>query len=313
MAIKPRPAPRSIDAFINGAPDAALASPDVAVQATLPSVREIDPLRVHRSALGNRVAQSLEMSDPKFAELVASIIHEGRNTVPVIVRVAKSDGNAFEIAAGHRRVAAVLVAMEMYDRGEISAAPSLIGEVRELDDRELVKTMWMENSERADLSPWEIAQTIRSMLIAEGMNQTRAANSLGIKQPQISKYLALTELPVFVLDAFGGDRRRIPTRAREIVGAMRQDAKLVEDRARAIIAMNAAAAEHGTGAPMPTSSVVSYLMKGPPPTTGHEAPEKVTLTRIEGNSFRLTLPTLEAKTLVALRKKITDWIAQGEM
>ncbi|MGH8603122.1 MAG: ParB/RepB/Spo0J family partition protein, partial [Gammaproteobacteria bacterium] len=117
------------------------------------AVQEIDPKLVRHGPYRDR--HDLSLADKSFAELKASIEHEGSNYQPAMLRpVAKDEaGTEFEVVYGHRRHKACL---------ELGRPLRTI--VRELSDREAVLLMASENSHRKGLSQFELAKKYKALL-----------------------------------------------------------------------------------------------------------------------------------------------------
>lgn len=270
-------------------------------------VRAVDPTRVRPSQYANRDQHGLAPNDPEFAKLVASIVHSGRNDCPIIVRPLNAPDADYEIAAGHRRHAAVLLAIAQIDSGELHAAkPTLYAEIRALDDKHLLQAMWAENAEREDLSAWERARTIRMMMEAGGWSQMELAKLTATSQGMISRYMRLLDMPPIVLDALSLDRRRLSVKIPDQLGSeLKDDAAGLIARAEAIVESNRKSRK-----PLSVSAAVAKLQKpvDPTPTDGETDPIKIERTR-EGTTT-ITVPSLSAAKAKKLEAIIREWMAQ---
>ena len=116
-----------------------------------------------------------------LSELIASISEKGV-IEPLIVR---QRGERFQIVAGERRYqAAVQVGlMEL---------PVFI---REVDDREMLEIALVENLQRKDLTPFEEAEALQSLVQRYGHTHEDLARRLGKSRTAITESLSLTKMP----------------------------------------------------------------------------------------------------------------------
>lgn len=157
---------------------------------TLQSVRTAE---IHVPDLFNRLARSFDPANPKFAELIESIRSSEGNVQPVVVRplLEPIPGKRFELVAGERRMRAC-EALGM----RVNAA------VRELTDEQFVIARLAENTQRSDLSVWEKALMVRTLLDdagegrwARGSSQ-RIASAMGITSDYVTGLKRISaELP----------------------------------------------------------------------------------------------------------------------
>ena len=128
-----------------------------------------------------------EVKDETLDNLCSSITRLGIITPLILVR----DGDEFVIVAGHRRYAAAC-------RIGLSKVPAMIR-----DDKEAVvkEISFAENLFREDLSPVEMAASIKDCLDSEAMDIEQLSASLHRSQRWIIDQLALLEWPDDVLGA----------------------------------------------------------------------------------------------------------------
>jgi ParB family chromosome partitioning protein len=116
-----------------------------------------------------------------LTELMASISEKGI-IEPLIVR---QKGERFQIVAGERRYqAAVQVGlMEL---------PVVI---RDVDDREMLEIALVENLQRKDLTPFEEAEALQSLVQKYGHTHEDLARRLGKSRTSITESLSLSKMP----------------------------------------------------------------------------------------------------------------------
>ncbi len=116
-----------------------------------------------------------------LSELMASISEKGI-IEPLVVR---QRGDRFQIVAGERRYqAAVQVGlMEL---------PVVI---RDVDDREMLEIALVENLQRKDLSPFEEAEALQSLVQKYGHTHEDLARRLGKSRTAITESLSLAKMP----------------------------------------------------------------------------------------------------------------------
>lgn len=123
-------------------------------------------------------------TDAQLMELSESIKAKGI-IQPLIVRVAPSDPDKFEIVAGERRWRAAQLA-------QVHEIPVL---VRELDDQETLEIAIIENIQRADLNAIEEAAGYKALMFRFGHTQEKIAEALGKSRSHIANLLRLLNLP----------------------------------------------------------------------------------------------------------------------
>ncbi len=116
-----------------------------------------------------------------LTELMASISEKGI-IEPLIVR---QKGERFQIVAGERRYqAAVQVGlMEL---------PVII---RDVDDREMLEIALVENLQRKDLTPFEEAEALQSLVQRYGHTHEDLARRLGKSRTAVTESLSLAKMP----------------------------------------------------------------------------------------------------------------------
>jgi len=115
-------------------------------------------------------------------ELVASIREVGVLD-PILVRAIGPQ--RFEIIAGERRWRAA-------QQVGLSEIPAL---VRELSDQQVALIALVENLQREDLSPLEIAQSLKQLIAEFKLTQEQAADKIGRSRAAVANFLRLLNLP----------------------------------------------------------------------------------------------------------------------
>jgi ParB family chromosome partitioning protein len=147
------------------------------------SVESIDPNpQQPRKAIS---ADSLE-------ELAASVAKQGI-LQPVLLR---RKGLRYEMIVGERRWRAAVQA-------GLATIPALVAD--HPDDR-LLELALIENLQREDLGPLEVAQAYRLLMDRNGLTQEALAERVGKKRSSVANYLRLLELPPEVKEAVQEER-----------------------------------------------------------------------------------------------------------
>jgi ParB family chromosome partitioning protein len=183
-------------------------------------VLKLDPRRIAASGFANRDERSLHISDPDLQALCTNIRAQGQ-LEPIRVRptVQGSDFD-YEIVYGHRRHAACLALNEQIAEGFSVLA---LLDAKAADVRDHVLKMYQENAARKDLSAFETGSMFANWLGERVFsNQTELGEAVGLEQGTIAKYLAISRLPVCVINAFG-DPRLISLRWAENINAALKD------------------------------------------------------------------------------------------
>ncbi len=128
----------------------------------------------------------LEMKEESLRELAASIEEKGL-LQPILVR--RKEG-VYEIIAGERRFRAAKMA-------GLKEVPAII---REVNDREALELAMIENLQREDLNPLEIANVYRRFVEEFGYTHEELAKKMGIERSSVSNYIRLLKLPAWIQD-----------------------------------------------------------------------------------------------------------------
>ena len=116
-----------------------------------------------------------------LAELVASIREHGVLD-PVLVRAIGAQ--RFEIIGGERRWRAA-------QQAGLSEIPAL---VRELSDQQVAMIALVENIQREDLTPLEVAQSLKQLIVEFKLTQEQAADKIGRSRTAVTNLLRLLTL-----------------------------------------------------------------------------------------------------------------------
>jgi ParB family transcriptional regulator, chromosome partitioning protein len=157
----------------------------------------LDPTRV-RVWAGNARFQA-GLSEETVRDLIDSIIAEGGQKVPVVVRRVEGDPACdYEVIAGTRRHFAI-----SWLRTNNYPDMKLIAQVADLDDEAAFRLADIENRARKDVSDIERARNYAAAIDAHyGGKQRRMAERLKLSESWLSKMLKVASLPDQVTSAF---------------------------------------------------------------------------------------------------------------
>lgn len=97
----------------------------------------------------------------------------------------RKDGDSYIIISGERR----------YRASQMAGLESIPAYIREVNDQDLETMALVENVQRQDLNPIEIAMSISRLLEECGLTQEALSERVGIKRSTISNYLRMLTLP----------------------------------------------------------------------------------------------------------------------
>ena len=157
----------------------------------------LDPARC-RIWSGNARAYD-RLSEAACRELIDSLIAEGGQKVPAIIRRVEGDpDHDYEVVAGTRRHWAI-----SWLRANSYPDMVFVGQVHVLDDEAAFRIADIENRARADVSDIERARNYaHAMKAYYGGHQTRMAERLNISKGWLSKMVKVAGIPDSVLGAF---------------------------------------------------------------------------------------------------------------
>lgn len=127
-------------------------------------------------------------------ELAASILEVGLIQPPT-VRSTK-DVDRYELIAGERRLRAC----------QIAGLEEIPVYVKERSDKQSAQAALIENVQRKDLNPFEIAQALQSLMDSHGLNQQSLAERIGKQRSTVANYLRLLSLPGNIRDSLKADK-----------------------------------------------------------------------------------------------------------
>jgi ParB family chromosome partitioning protein len=151
-------------------------------------LKDVDEGGVHfipvQQIVVNPTQPRLEMRQESLVELASSIEEKGL-LQPIIVR--RKEG-VYEIIAGERRFRACKMA-------GLKEVPAI---VRDVDDHEALELAMIENLQREDLNPVEIATVYQRFVEDFGYTHEELAKKVGIERSSISNYIRLLKLPTWI-------------------------------------------------------------------------------------------------------------------
>jgi ParB family chromosome partitioning protein len=146
----------------------------------------------------------MNFDEDALEELSESIRRDGMQE-PVIVR---KSGGEYELVSGERRVRAAVMA-------DIETVPAIC---RDVSDADMLKLGLIENIQREDLNPIELARAYKQLIEEFDWTQEELADQVGKKRVTVTNTLRLLNLP-------------------EVVQARVADGSLAMGHARALLAI----------------------------------------------------------------------------
>ena len=171
------------------------------------SIQEVDIQIIHSNPFQPR----LQMNDEGLEELAESIRIHGV-LQPIILR---SDGTGYEIVAGERRWRAA-------QKAGLSTVPAIVEEVNEQKRLEIAL---IENLQREDLNPLDLAKGIHRLMLNFELTQEDISKRLGKKRPTIANLLRLLDLPQEIQKLIENNNISFG-HARALLGVESQDLKI---------------------------------------------------------------------------------------
>ena len=157
----------------------------------------LDPARV-RIWPGNARHQA-SLTEESCRDLIDSIVAEGGQKVPVVVRRVTDDGAYdYELIAGTRRHWSI-----SWLRANNYPDTQLLAQVQNLDNESAFRLADLENRARRDVSDFERARNYREALKSYyGDRQNRMAERLNLSKGWLSKMLTVAALPDWAVAAY---------------------------------------------------------------------------------------------------------------
>jgi ParB family transcriptional regulator, chromosome partitioning protein len=126
-----------------------------------------------------------EFNDESLDELADSIRQHGL-IQPITVRYLGE--KRFELISGERRLRA----------GKLAGLQEIPGYIREVDDEQILTLALIENIQREDLSPLEVAMGYQRMMEELKLTQAEVARKVGKNRSTVTNMLRLLSLPDFI-------------------------------------------------------------------------------------------------------------------
>ncbi len=182
-------------------------------------VVELEPSQIDPSFAQDRMART---DDADYRRLVDSIQTHGQQ-VPILVRPHPVDPERYQVAYGHRRLAAV---------AEIGRRIRAL--VRPLSDIDLVVAQGKENAERRNLTFIERA-FFAADLEARGFDRTTLNTALAAHPTEMARYLAVARsIPRWLAEAIGPAPKAGRPRWKELAALL--DVSDIPDNLRTLVA-----------------------------------------------------------------------------
>jgi len=149
-------------------------------RATRAQIREVALDRI----LPNPAQPRLSYEEDSLTDLAASIREHGI-LEPLIVTRTNGPGAPYTLIAGERRWRAA-------KQAGLAEIPAL---VRELTDSQVALIALVENIQREDLAPLEVAQSLKQLMAEFKFTQEQAADKIGRSRAAVANLLRLLGLP----------------------------------------------------------------------------------------------------------------------
>jgi ParB family chromosome partitioning protein len=236
----------------------------------------LDPARV-RIWPGNARAYA-HLSEENCRELIDSIIAEGGQKVPAVVRRIEGDPDYdYEVIAGTRRHWSI-----SWLRAHSYPDVQFVAQVAILDDEAAFRLADLENRARKDVSDLERARNYAEALKAHyGNHLTRMAERLKVSKGWLSKMLRVAALPEPVIAAFASPADVALKPGYALAQALddKEAAKAILGAAGQLAKQQAARRAAGE-LPYPAAEVIRRLLEAPK--AAREAPEPFVWTTPHG-------------------------------
>jgi ParB family chromosome partitioning protein len=149
--------------------------------ASMPELPEVQHLRID-AIVPNRYQPRQTFPPQELAELTASLKHNGL-LQPILVR-RKGDG-IYELISGERR----------WRAAKEAGLETIQAVIRNCGDEESVVLALIENIQRADLNPMEMAKTYHRMMNEFGLTQDTIAQRVDCERSSVANIVRLINLP----------------------------------------------------------------------------------------------------------------------
>ena len=149
---------------------------------SMPELPEVQHLRID-AIVPNRYQPRQTFSPQELAELTASLKQNGL-LQPILVR-RKGDG-IYELISGERR----------WRAAKEAGLETIQAVIRNCGDEESVVLALIENIQRADLNPMELAKTYHRMMNEFGLTQDTIAQRVDCERSSVANIVRLINLPL---------------------------------------------------------------------------------------------------------------------
>jgi ParB family chromosome partitioning protein len=162
------------------------------------SILSVDPGKIDRSPYQDRFNNDHE-AEAELEALKLSIAAEGQK-IPVLVRPHPSKPGYYQLAYGHRRLAAIKSLMADAERPE---AVKIKAHVRNLTDRQLIEEQALENGVRENLT-WIEQAMWAVQLKGAGLSHRAICPVLALSEAAVSQLFRVTSvIPADIIFAIG--------------------------------------------------------------------------------------------------------------
>ena len=251
----------------------------------------LDPTRV-RIWPGNARHQA-SLTEESCRDLIDSIIAEGGQKVPVVVRrVTDDEAYDYELIAGTRRHWSI-----SWLRANNYPETQLLAQVQNLDNESAFRLADLENRARRDVSDFERARNYREALKSYyGDRQNRMAERLNLSKGWLSKMLTVAALPDWAVAAYASPadiQLKVCYQLAQRLAAVAEDDPKALKKAKAeaeVITADQAKRRKASQATLPAADVTKRLHEA----TQHTGPEPEALFRADSTHGRPAVSVLSA-------------------
>lgn len=152
------------------------------------AILDIDVTRIRSNPYQPRKV----FNEEQLTDLMSSIKEHGV-IQPIIVR---QSFNGYEIVAGERRWRAT----KALNNKTIPAV------VRKFTDQQVMEIALIENLQREDLNPVEIAYAYKKLITTYNLTQEELAERIGVSRPNVANFLRLLQLPELILNEVSSEK-----------------------------------------------------------------------------------------------------------
>ena len=257
----PPPSPASTDQATARAGLSLLGRENALARVASGEVRQVtqlllDPARV-RVWEGNARIQA-KLSEESCRDLIDSILAEGGQKVPAVVRHLRGDpDHDYELIAGTRRHFAI-----SWLRANSYPDMKLLAQVADLDDEAAFRLADIENRARKDVSDIERARNYADAVDRHyGGRAVRMAERLNLSKGWLSKMFKAAAIPDAVLEAFANLHELTLNPAYQLAAAIEDGPRghAIHKEAASVVAENRKAQDEGRP-PLPGAVVVKRLL-----------------------------------------------------